>query len=379
MTPVEKLHRLREGLKAHFVERDEIIDGALAGLVSGEHVLLLGPVGTAKSMLARAVCDRIDDASYFNWLLTKFSTPEELFGPISLKGLESDQFKRITENKLPEAHIAFLDEVFKANSAILNSLLAVLNERIFHNGAAPQSVPLLSLFAASNELPEEGELMALFDRFLLRFNLDYVGDDQRFLELLQLPDEVPPTETLTLQDLERLQAQASQLPIPKALLADLVALRNALIDEGIEASDRRYRKSLDVLRAYALLDGRDAVTEADLKHLAHILWNDPEEYAPVVKAIEGIARRFSVETAELREKANQQHQYATRYWSSEEERMAASVESLAKLRTLLARADELVALTRNRDDTTVEEIRALRYEISEIIDALLHSVGSRRQ
>ena len=98
MTPVEKLHRLREGLKAHFVERDEIIDGALAGLVSGEHVLLLGPVGTAKSMLARAVCDRIDDASYFNWLLTKFSTPEELFGPISLKGLESDQFKRITED-----------------------------------------------------------------------------------------------------------------------------------------------------------------------------------------------------------------------------------------------------------------------------------------
>ena len=379
MTPVEKLHRLRQGLKAHFVERDEIIDGALAGLLSGEHVLFLGPVGTAKSMLARAICDRIEGASYFNWLLTKFSTPEELFGPISLKGLESDEFKRITQNKLPEAHIAFLDEVFKANSAILNSLLAVLNERIFHNGVAPEAVPLLSLFAASNELPEEGELMALFDRFLLRFQLDYVSDDERFLDLLQLPDEVPATETLTLEDLEQLQTQAARLEIPKAVLADLVALRNALNDEGIEASDRRYRKSLNVLRSYALLAGRNAVTEADLEHLAHILWNDPEEYAPVVKAIEGIARRFSAEKAQLREKARQQYQYATRYWPSEEERMAASVESLAKLRSLLARADELVALTKDRDDGTVQEISALRDEVGEIIDALLRGVGSRKQ
>ena len=379
MTPLKKLNQLRDGLKAHFVERDEMIDGALAGLLSGEHVLFLGPVGTAKSMLARAICDRIEGADYFNWLLTKFSTPEELFGPISLKGLESDEFKRITRNKLPEAHIAFLDEVFKANSAILNSLLAVLNERVFHNGAAPEPVPLLSLFAASNELPEEGELMALFDRFLLRFQLDYVGDGQRFLDLLQLPQEVPSTATLTLQELEALQTEVSQLAIPKAVLADIVALRTVLNDEGIEASDRRYRKSLDVLRAYALLDGRDSVTGADLAHLAHILWNDPEEYAPVVKAIEGIARRFRAESAQLREKARQQYQYAIRYWPSEEERMAASVESLAKLRSLLARADELVAVAQDRDDSTVDEINALRDEIGEIVDALLRGVGSRRQ
>ena len=379
MTALEKLQSLREGLKAHFVERDEIIDGALAGLLSGEHVLFLGPVGTAKSMLAREICDRIEGANYFNWLLTKFSTPEELFGPISLKGLESDEFKRITRNKLPEAHIAFLDEVFKANSAILNSLLAVLNERVFHNGAAPEPVPLLSLYAASNELPEEGELMALFDRFLLRFQLDYIGDDQRFLELLELPEEVPQIGVLTLDELTALQEQTSQMPIPRAVLSDLVALRAALKDAGIDASDRRYRKSLNVLRAYALLSGRDSVVADDLATLAHVLWDDPEEHTPVIQAIEGIARRFSAETKRLREKARQQHQYASRYWPNEEERMAASVESLAKLRRLLARTEELVSATKDRDDGTVDEVKALGEEIADIIEALLHGVGARQQ
>lgn len=123
---------LRAQLLLLFPERQVVIDGALAAVLAGEHVLLLGPPGTAKSALVRSLAQAFG-GTYFERLLTKFSTPEELFGPVSLKGLESDHFTRVTTGMLPEAEFAFVDEVFKANSAILNALLSVVNERLFHN------------------------------------------------------------------------------------------------------------------------------------------------------------------------------------------------------------------------------------------------------
>src|SRR3990172_9223884 len=167
MSAPEQLRCIRDELAQTFLERSEVIDGALAALLAGQHVLLIGPPGTAK------------------WLLTKFTTPEELFGAVSLRALENDEYRRVTTHKLPEAHIAFLDEVFKANSSILNSILTLMNERRFHNGRDPIDVPLITLFGASNELPEEDELQALYDRFLLRFVVGYVKEDFRFLRMLE--------------------------------------------------------------------------------------------------------------------------------------------------------------------------------------------------
>ena len=175
MTPQDKLRKIREELQQMFLERAELIDGALAALLSAQHVMIVGPPGTAKSMLADELCRRIEGASYFQWLLTKFTTPEELFGAVSLKALEADDYRRVTSHKLPEAHIAFLDEVFKASSSILNAILSIINERLFHNGRQVTAVPLLSLFGASNELPEDDELLALYDRFLLRFVVGYIS------------------------------------------------------------------------------------------------------------------------------------------------------------------------------------------------------------
>src|SRR5213594_5229738 len=131
MTPIDTLARVRDELEQAFVERSEVIEGALVALLARAHVLVIGPPGTAKSMLADELCRRITGATYFQWLLTKFTTPEELFGAVSLKALEADDYRRVTVNKLPEAHIAFLDEVFKASSSILNAILSLMNERRF--------------------------------------------------------------------------------------------------------------------------------------------------------------------------------------------------------------------------------------------------------
>src|SRR5690606_19428219 len=151
---VEKLRALRDTLLGGLVERDDAVRLGLLAALAGEHLLLLGPPGTAKSMIARRLHLAFDGSTYFERLLTRFTVPEELFGPLSIKGLEEDRYERLTEAYLPKASIAFLDEIFKANSAILNALLTLLNEREFDNGVKREATPLIAVIGASNELPE---------------------------------------------------------------------------------------------------------------------------------------------------------------------------------------------------------------------------------
>ena len=368
MTGQEKLKKLREELRQMFLERGELIDGALSALLCSQHVLIIGPPGTAKSMLADEICRRIEGASYFQWLLTRFTTPEEIFGAVSLRALEQDDYRRVTSRKLPEAHIAFLDEIFKANSSILNAILTLINERLFHNGKEIVKVPLLSLFGASNELPEDDELLALYDRFLLRFVVNYIAEDYRFLRMLEA-GPAPERTSLTLEELREMQSEARALPIPSHIYRAIADIRRELKRKNLEASDRRYRQSLNLLQAHAYLSGEKEVKESDLYFLEHVLWRDPQEQTEVRGVIRELLLGYEEEIKELLYESREVRASALRPWPTNEERARAFIEVHTKLKNILARVDQIMDKAKqmgrpvDRAGAIKEEIEGIQKEI----------------
>jgi MoxR-like ATPase len=369
MTPQDNLKKIREELKQMFLERGDLIDGALCALLSSQHVLIIGPPGTAKSMLADELCRRIEGASYFQWLLTRFSTPEEIFGAVSLKALEQDDYRRVTSRKLPEAHIAFLDEIFKANSSILNAILTLINERLFHNGKEVLSVPLLTLFGASNELPEDDELMALYDRFLLRFVVSYIAEDFRFLRMLE--SAVPAERTtLSLSELGAIQSQVRSVALPAFVYRTITDIRRELKKKNLEASDRRYRQSLSLLQAHAYLAGRPAVDESDLYFLEHVLWRDPQEQNEVRNTIRELLLGYEEEVKELLYESREVRDSALRPWETSDDRARALIEVHTKLKNILAKVDQIMVKAKNLG-RPVERVGAIKDEIEGIQKQML--------
>jgi MoxR-like ATPase len=295
-----KIRGATAALESGLVERETEVRLLLLAAFCGEHLLLLGPPGTAKSELGRrlsAVCG--GDGVFFERLLTRFSVPEELFGPLSMRGLENDRYVRQTEGYLPDATVAFVDEVFKANSAILNSLLTILNERLFDNGNERVEVPLLCLVGASNELPESEELDALYDRFLLRSSVEQVSAGSLAGLLAMKAGELPGkaigskaaaadaaspvtnTMPLTVKDFEGVKSAAeAAVEVPQSVVDLIVDLRAHLQDKcepPVYVSDRRLVKSVALLRVAAYTNGRAAVSEFDCLLLANVLWQRPSE------------------------------------------------------------------------------------------------------
>lgn len=291
----ERLAQSYAALTQDLVERSVEAKLLLLAALGGEHVFFLGPPGTAKSLLARRLA-LVCRGRFFERLLTRFSVPEEVFGPLSLRALEEDELRRKTEGFLPEADVAFLDEVFKANSSILNALLTILNERMFDNGGARSSVPLWCAVAASNELPESEDLNALFDRFLLRRMVPRLTDESvpQFLRTALAtggeepdamgersgapePGSLSVDAPLTAKDSEEVRARAQEtVDFPDRLLRLIARLRIYLRDEAeppVLVSDRRLAKSVRLLRIAAFSVGADSVSEMDLLLLQHMLWD----------------------------------------------------------------------------------------------------------
>jgi MoxR-like ATPase len=360
------LRKIIEELRSRLFERDEVIEGALCALLTGNHMLIIGPPGTAKSQLVHEVCKRIDGARYFQWLLTKFTTPEEIFGAVSLKGLENDEYRRVINGKIPEAHIAFLDEVFKASSSILNTLLTIMNERIFYNSTDVVQVPLISLFGASNELPsEEDELEALYDRFLLRYVVDYVKEDFRFLKMLHTEEIDDGVTSITLDEIQKCQSHVNDIPVPPHVIKLVSRLRSELKKKGIVLSDRRYKQSISLLRSKACLSGRDEVIESDLNILENVLWRDPGEVGEIKAVIYQLLQGYRDALRELLIQAKELLSYSKREWENEELEINANIEAQTKLRHILAKLDLMLDECRERGKST-DEITRVRTEIEQI-------------
>ena len=299
-TAADALQAVRRDLKSRFFERDVVIDALLASLVARTHLLLLGPPGTAKSALVNAVTSSIEGATSFSWLLTKFSTPEEVFGPVSLAGLQQDHFRRITAGKLPEAHVGFVDEIFKASSAILNSLLTIANERVFHNDGVV-TCPLVTLVGASNELPDGEELEALFDRFLFRAWVDYLADGANVRALIAPAATIASAPaTMTMADLEACQAQALAVQVPDEVLDLLVAVKRKAEGQGFRASDRRWKAVVEFLRAWALVQGDTEVTDEHIVDaLPDCLWREPKDRAAIAAVVSSVANPTAARATEI--------------------------------------------------------------------------------
>jgi MoxR-like ATPase len=385
---LDKLQAIERELSVALVERDEVIRAALVALLARQHLFVLGPPGTAKSHLMIELARRISPQTgaglrSFTYLMTRFTTPEELFGPVSVSGLKQDEYKRITVGRLVEAELVFLDEIFKASSAILNALLKIANERLFNNGTQEMSVPLISLFGASNELPQGNDLEALWDRFLLRLRVGYVSD-AGFSKLIRAAASKLAAnghaangaqQLLTQSELAMLQQSAGQVLLSDATVSLIEQLRRDLSAKGVCLSDRRWGQTLAVLQSHALLEGRATVMEDDLTILKHSLWQTPEQQPEIGKLIARLGNPLNSKAVDLGDQAASVHQEGMQAHGSADttdKKVAAAIEAYGKLKTILNKLQELreqaVAQGKNtgRIDKVVEQVTGMRQEFAEL-------------
>ena len=292
MNGIEKLNAVLAHVKATFVGKNEIIDVLGIALLARENAFLLGPPGTAKSAIVRALSDSIQGGSNFEYLLTRFTEPNEIFGPFDIRKLREGELVTNTEGMMPEASMVFLDEIFNANSAILNSLLMALNEKIFRRGKETKKLPALMFIGASNTLPEDEALNALLDRFLIRAECDYVAPD-RLNEVLiagwNLENSAGEKPVITADEIRELQLRSKKTDLSGIRKQYVEAIHN-LRNTGIKVSDRRAVKIQNLIAASALMCNRDKAIVSDLWVLKYV-WDTEEQIELLAGIVDAIIEK----------------------------------------------------------------------------------------
>jgi MoxR-like ATPase len=354
-------------IKQSLIGKDEIIEVLGVALIAGENVFLLGPPGTAKSALVQELASRLKGQS-FDYLLTRFTEPSELFGPFDLRRLRDGDLVTNTEGMLPEADFVFLDELMNANSAVLNSLLLALNERVFRRGRETRKLPMLLAIGASNRLPDDDALTALFDRFLLRVLCENV-DQERLSEVLTAgwrreQQKLNDTQ-LEVADVAKLQAVVTQVDLQAVRIAYIDAV-GRLRDAGLPISDRRAVRLQRAIAASAVVCGRDRATVSDLWVLKHI-WESPAQIETIASHVDAIIAEHGDSSASTTD----EHPLANQEQGPDPERLLASLTKLmeerdAKEVSPASIADSLALLSSKVEWVKNEHSRAaLRQRVAE--------------
>ena len=379
---IDTLKRIEGELNIELIERSDAIRAILIALITRQHGVFLGPPGTGKSWLVTKVARRIatiglngNGLKTFVRLITKTTQPEELFGPVSIGALKNDQFKRVVTNMLPEAELAFLDEVFKGSSAILNTLLTIMNEREFDNGTDRIPVPLISLFAASNEMPQGEDLNAMWDRLVLRVMVDYTTESG-FARLIRKAAAPVINTTLTKPELLAIQDTVRQVSIPSSTYGAIETLRKDLQTKGIIVSDRRWQWATTLLQGQAVLEGRTTVEEDDLMILKEALWSAPEQRSDIGRMAARLANPLNAKAVELSDQVQSafaSFTEAQKNAANKTEQMNSAVETNVKIKDAL---EKLVRLQEQaqaqsrptaRIDKVIEEVTAKQQQVCQVI------------
>ena len=289
----ERIQHLLKEMARGIYEKDTELAMSLLAAIAGESLILLGPPGVAKSMVARRVKAAFHEGKSFEYLMSRFSTPDEIFGPVSISKLkEADKYERCVEGYLPMADVVFLDEIWKAGPAIQNTLLTVMNEKLFRNGDKELHVPMKLLIAASNELPAQGEgLEALWDRFVIRIECENIKQEKNFNAMLTDAQDdgnttIPPELQIKQDEYQEWTRAIDSITIPERVLKCVGMIRRALGSVAVDfsderhnvyVSDRRWKRIARLMRASALMNDRKEVDEADLEPMFHCLWQEPGE------------------------------------------------------------------------------------------------------
>jgi MoxR-like ATPase len=355
-------------LKRRFVGRDEVVDLIALAVTAGEHLFLHGPPGTAKSALIRQFALAVR-GNYFEYLLTRFSEPNEVFGPIDLVRLREGTVATVTTGMLPEGEFIFLDELFNANSAILNNLLTVLNERIYRRGAETHKLPLLSLFAASNHLPEDDALRALFDRFLLRCHVDNLRREEmpRLLTAgWQLERARPLESSVSAADLRALAGEVYRVELG-GIVERYAEVVSKVRDLGVALTDRRAVKVLKLVAASAVLCGRTEAQVSDFWVLRNV-WDREEQVAPLAALVAGVIAPHAGE-ADAHHLARISDRVDAEELARRLEAIAAEVQSHSLSLAAVARVREQLAELSDRV-AWVEDETARKYLANRVADLL---------